>query len=102
MSFKVMDRRCDECLFSDDKIVSPERKADVLANCAVNDNHFTCHKVHGTNEDVCCRGFYDTQPPCQLTRIAQRLNMVEFVSTDEWEEKFRATLGRGNDEPEGR
>ncbi|KIL42101.1 hypothetical protein SD70_02655 [Gordoniibacillus kamchatkensis] len=57
--FQVAEKRCNECLFSANKIVSDERKAEVLADCALNDAHFICHKATLKGKDVCCRGFYD-------------------------------------------
>lgn len=72
--FKVMQERCDQCLFSKNKIVSNVRRAQLLDECKRKDNHFICHK----SEDVCCRGFFDTQTS-QLIRIAGRLGAIEFV-----------------------
>ena len=78
MMFKVKKKCCGQCLFSKNKIVSDSRKANILKGCAANDNHFTCHKATIENEDICCKGFYDTQSS-NMIRIASRLNMVEFV-----------------------
>lgn len=72
--FKVMKERCDQCLFSKDKIVSDARRKQVLAECKRNDSHFICHKTG----DCCCRGFYDTQTS-QMIQIAGRLNAIKFV-----------------------
>jgi hypothetical protein len=84
MSFKVCKERCDQCLFSKNKIVSNARKRDVLATCAANDSHFVCHKT----KDVCCRGFYDRDPGASnLMRIAGRLGAVEFVEAQRSEAK---------------
>lgn len=86
MSFQVCAKRCDECLFSNAKIVSDRRKAEVLRTCVKNDSHFVCHKFTKRDSDsqVCCRGFYDrdigaTNP----MRIAGRLGAVEFVELPE-------------------
>ena len=76
--FKVKKKCCGQCLFSKNKIVSETRKSNILSDCARNDNHFTCHKATIENEDICCRGFYETQSS-NMIRISQRLNMVEFV-----------------------
>lgn len=72
--FKVYAERCDQCLFSKDKIVSDARRTQILKDCRRRDSHFICHK----SKDVCCRGFYDTQS-CNLIRIAGRLGAIEFV-----------------------
>jgi hypothetical protein len=76
--FKVTEKRCNECLFSQNKIVSDERRRQVLAECEQNDSHFICHKSSMNGSDVCCRGFYDAKST-NMIRIAQRLDAVEFV-----------------------
>lgn len=90
--FQVCAQRCDECLFSSRKIVSDERKADVLAEAADTDQHFVCHKhtwrrIEGfaTDEEanVCCRGFFDRYPHETLPmRLAAMLGLVVFVDHD--------------------
>lgn len=79
--FRVFEKRCDQCLFSSAKIVSDDRREDVLATCQREDKHFVCHKatVAGVG-DVCCRAFYDHDPMMTNTmRIAHRLGVVRFV-----------------------
>lgn len=78
---KVCEHKCDQCLFSPNRIVSKSRVAQIIRNCLKKDIHFECHK--GTIEGVAvvCRGFYD-QYPTQLIRIAERLNVVEFVNPE--------------------
>ena len=71
---KVTEKRCDQCLFSADKIVSDKRRKEVLGDCRKRDSHFICHKA----TDICCHGFYETQTS-NLIRIAQRLGAVQFV-----------------------
>jgi len=77
--FKVKEECCGQCLFGKDKIVSSERKRSILIDCQQNDSHFICHKATIEGEDVCCKGFYDTQTSGMI-RISQRLNMVKFVA----------------------
>ena len=76
--FKVKKECCNQCLFSEDKIVSNKRRQEILKGCRQRDNHFVCHKATIQGDDTCCRAFYDTQTS-NLMRISQRLNMVEFV-----------------------
>lgn len=76
--FQVTERKCSQCLFSPNKIVSDERRRDVLDECRRKDSYFICHKSSIARGEVCCRGFYDTQNS-QMMRIARRLNAVEFV-----------------------
>ena len=81
--FKVMAERCDQCLFSEDRIVSKERMADVIKECRQKDIYFICHKATiAGDQKVCCRGFYDTQDT-QIIQIADRLGAVEFVKEED-------------------
>lgn len=83
MTFKVAKECCNQCLFSQNKIVSNARRRNILSDCRKKDNHFICHKFTiAGNQDVCCKGFYETQTS-QMIRIAQRLNVVEFVELPE-------------------
>jgi hypothetical protein len=75
---KIYSERCDQCLFSPDKIVTNKRRAEILRDCKRRDCHFICHKASMNGEDVCCRGFYETQTS-NLIRIMGRLNGIEFV-----------------------
>lgn len=78
--FQVRKSKCDQCLFSKNKIVSDARKKDILSQCKKEDTHFNCHKAQlkGGKIPVCCRGFYNTATS-NLIRISQRLNMVKEV-----------------------
>jgi hypothetical protein len=78
LMFKVCVEKCDQCLFSLNKIVSDDRRAEILEECKSKDSHFICHKATLDGQNLCCRGFYDTQTS-QLIRIAGRLNCIEFV-----------------------
>lgn len=79
LTFNVMARRCDQCLFGPNKIVSDERKADVLEACEKHDLHFVCHKATMVGQDVCCRGFYEQMPGSTFMQISCRLGWVEYV-----------------------
>jgi len=74
MTFKVRAKPCANCLYSKDKIVSDERRDELIEGLSRKDAHFICHK----NEDVCCYGFYKRNTT-NLIRIAQRLGAVEMV-----------------------
>lgn len=75
---KVLRKRCDQCLFSKARIVSAERKAEVLRTCKRRDTHFVCHKT----TDAVCHGFYATRTS-NLIRIMGRLNGIEFIDVPE-------------------
>ena len=78
MTFNVCKEKCDQCLFTDERIVSKKRMVQIIKECRQQDTHFQCHKGTIAGKDICCKGFYDTQTT-NLIRIAQRLNMVRFV-----------------------
>lgn len=85
--FKVTDEKCDQCLFSEQKIVSDSRRKDILATCKANDTHFICHKASIAGTAICCKGFYDTQTS-NLIRTMERLQYIKFVEVPDkpnWE-----------------
>lgn len=79
---KVCEKRCDQCLFSNNRIVPAKRKEQIIRQCRRDDTHFTCHKATLRGEDVQCRGYFDSQPPSQMTRIAERLGVLKFVPNE--------------------
>jgi hypothetical protein len=82
MTFKVMEQRCDECLFGKDKIVSNARRSEILRSLDREDSYFICHKATIAGTRVACRGDFDQRGCGQLGRIAGRLNAVEFVAIE--------------------
>lgn len=77
---KVYNQQCKNCLLSENAIVSPDRRRDIIQQCATTQNYFICHKASMQGKDVCCKKFYDQLGhTSQLIRIAQRLNVVEFI-----------------------
>ena len=77
--FKVKKEKCDQCLFTEKRIVRKGRMREILSDCKQSDSHFICHKSSIEGGSDCCKGFYDTQDS-QMIRIAQRFNAVEFVN----------------------
>ena len=75
----VVRKRCDQCLFSTARIVSAERKAEVLRSCERTGRFFVCHK---SERNAGCRGFYD-EMPTQAQQVLGRLGMLEFVDVPE-------------------
>lgn len=75
MKIKCMKSQCDQCLFSNNKIVSEERSQELLMECFNKDTHFNCHKTN-----FICAGFIKTNfNQSQLLQIAERLNILEFI-----------------------
>ena len=88
MSFKgkrkktldVCAKRCDQCLFSSNKIVSDERKERIIKEIGRKDGTFTCHKHTIAGRDVQCRGDYDRDPRRTLAmRLALAFGLVRFI-----------------------
>ena len=87
---KICAQRCDQCLFSPNRIVSTARMRQILADCERDDEAFECHK-HTTRrmdgEDtggvVVCRGFYDRDPRATtLLRLGAALGLTTFVDEE--------------------
>lgn len=75
---KVYNKCCQNCLLSEDRIVSDERATNVIKDCIQRQTHFICHKAG--NSDICCSAFYHKYGNgSQMIRIAKRLNAVDFV-----------------------
>ena len=79
MPFEVMAKRCDECLYGPDKIVSDERRKQIIREIEAKDCHFICHKATIVGRNICCRGDWDQRGAGQMGRIAGRLNVVKFI-----------------------
>lgn len=79
MSFKVMQRPCDQCLLSKNKIVPNASRYAILRKARAKDSFFVCHKATIAGLEVVCRGYFDAYGGGQLGRIAERLGCLEFV-----------------------
>jgi hypothetical protein len=89
-NLRVCAERCEECLFSKDRIVDGERAAQLLRETIAKGIAFECHKhsfryMHHecsrSEAAVMCRGYFD-HPATQGTmiiRLAHRLNNIVFV-----------------------
>lgn len=77
--FKVFDKRCSNCLMTKDRIVSPERAKQLLADINKNDSFFVCH--HSSDkEKICCRGFFDKMKnTSDLLTTVIKYDLVEEV-----------------------
>lgn len=79
---KVMEKRCDQCLYGPDKIVSNKRRSEIIREITRKDCHFICHKASIAGQDVACRGDFDQRGCGQLGRIMGRLGAIEFVKEE--------------------
>lgn len=78
--FAVLAERCDQCLFGPNKIVSNERRADILQTIRRQDSYFVCHKASIAGVVAACRGDYDQNGCGQIGRIMGRPGAVRFVT----------------------
>ena len=80
MGLKVYKECCGNCLLSKDRIVSGARVKEIIQGCAKDQSYFICHKASMNNDDVVCKTFFDRLGHVsQMIRIAERMNMVEFI-----------------------
>jgi hypothetical protein len=76
----VQKKKCNQCLFSKNKIVSDKRREQILQECAMDDTYFICHKATVKEKDVCCRGFYDGfKDRSKHIAMAMYLKVLKFV-----------------------
>ena len=75
---KVCKQECNECLFSENRIVSGKRMKEIIKDCVKNDTHFICHKGTIKNQDIVCGGFYK-RFSTNLIRIAGRLGAIKYI-----------------------
>lgn len=76
--YRVRAKRCNECLFSINAIVSVERRAEILRELEEHDGWFVCHLGPG---DARCRGDYDHRRHARCDRLAKALGLEAlFVS----------------------
>lgn len=85
--FQVYQDKCQNCLFTQDRIVSSKRAKDIIQDCKDSDTHFICHlSTMENNGNICCRGFFDTVgDDIAKIQIAKRLGAVEFIETPDSE-----------------
>jgi hypothetical protein len=84
MSFDVCAEKCNQCLFSENKIVSDKRRQSLLNEIVKEQSYFECHKATIAGKNTCCRGFYDSLGHrSQMIRIAERFGAIKFVEVNE-------------------
>lgn len=80
MSFAILAARCNECLYGKDKIVSNERRSEILRKIRQRDSYFVCHKASIVGVEAACHGDWEQRGCGQLGRIMDRLGGVVFVA----------------------
>lgn len=88
--FRVMSRRCDQCLFGPNKIVSDEARDDVLRENHEQGTFFTCHKASIANiEGGCCRGFYDATEEGVVIMVKRLGYPIQWIDPETLEEVYK-------------
>lgn len=83
MKLKVCNHACNQCLFTDNRIVSGERATQVISEALETDGFFECHKGTLQGKRVVCRGFWNRYRKDVLSlRLALAFNMYEFVEVE--------------------
>lgn len=78
---KICKTKCKYCLFTKNRIVSPQRKREIVSNCLANQTHFICHSFQ--EDEIVCSGFYTQYGHnSQIIRIMDRLNALEFIAVN--------------------
>lgn len=87
MLVKVYSECCKNCLLSEDSIVSPERRKDLIDECKKKQKYFICHKasMKGEEEIICHKFYKELGQHSQAIRLAERLKMVGFVPQEDTE-----------------
>ncbi len=77
---QVYHECCNQCLLSKNRIVSASRVKEIINGCVKKQTHFICHKASIEGKDILCKTYFDKFGHySQMVRIAERLNMVEYI-----------------------
>ena len=82
--FQVQRRRCASCIYRRDSLLDIEKLEDECRDEHMGfKGHRACH--HDRSARTCCRGFWDRhKDEFQAGQLAQRLDVVEFVTVDDF------------------
>jgi hypothetical protein len=74
----VCARPCNECLYSDARIVPADRAEAIDRDTVRHDKHFICHKasLHTPPLQVACHGHYTRHPDTQIYRVGIALDRI--------------------------
>ena len=79
----VADHRCDECLYTEARVVSAERAAELILQCHKKKNLFLCHKGTVAGLDVICHGSYTGELDAHQQRLAVSVDWVRLVDPEQ-------------------
>lgn len=75
----VCQSKCDQCLFSSNRIVTKERMKQIIANTLKANTHFICHKGSINKQNIACAGWAERYGSTWLT-LAKQLNLIKYVT----------------------
>lgn len=76
LQIKVCSQKCGQCLFSPTKIVTDERKKEILNDLKVRQMHFFCHKGTINGQNVICYGSILAGHNKELLDKARQMGML--------------------------
>ena len=82
--FKVLTKRCDQCPFSENQSIVPEKRIrEIRKSLQRSGRPFVCHKTMDTKQgDLVCRGYFDTESNL-IVALARMLGKIEFIEFEE-------------------
>ena len=91
---QMMQKRCDQCLMTPNKIVSDARREEILRECKRKNCLFNCHKATiAGSQDVACRGYGEHVFGKSNLEALIMAGLVTIVSQDdllaEWDRRKR-------------
>ena len=91
---RVCARKCSECLYSKNRIVSADRAAEIMRKTARMDSHFICHKsqIRGDEKEAVCHG--SLERPGNLLRIMGRLGGIQYIDPETGEDVDESEVDR--------
>ena len=77
---KVQSKQCETCIYRKDSSLDIKQLESQVADPNM-EGYFKGHRICHHSKDVCCRGFWNRhKDQFTLGQIAQRLDLVEFVT----------------------
>jgi len=94
MKFQVYKKPCKNCLFTKDRIVSKERKEEIVEECIKENTHFICHK----STKICCSSFHKKYPGLSISERIAHISggKIEYVELPPDQVKLLSYTKQGN------
>lgn len=96
--FEVMKHPCQNCLYTEDRIVSPERAEGIIRQCNEKSGHFICHVASIRGQDICCHNFYKNMENKKV-RLAKAWGLTRFVDMRKFDSRKKSWKELEGDKP---